>query len=170
MNERSSRSHGEVASTLLFQVPERKWSHGMKLNHLSSHTIALFGNYTFIQFAKRAKTGKTTLSSSMAMYLVIAWHTWCQEGYQWKEDELLFICYMQIFKSIDIRTMGLGIWITSFVYMKSLFAKTDKSIFVKLRYLRSKLLKYKENNKKISDTFDHNFKNNPWYIMSEVSC
>ena len=43
--------------------------------------------------------------------------------------------------------------------MKSLFAKTDKSIFVKLRYLRLKLLKYKENNKKIS--FDHNFKNNP---------
>ena len=55
------------------------------------------------------------------------------------------------------------------VYMKSLFAKTDKSIFVKLRYLRLKLLKYKENNKKISDTFDHNFKNNPWYVMSEVS-
>ena len=45
--------------------------------------------------------------------------------------------------------------------MKSLFAKTDKSIFVKLRYLRLKLLKYKENNKKFSDTFDHNFKNNP---------
>ena len=53
--------------------------------------------------------------------------------------------------------------------MKSLFAKTDKSIFVKLRYLRLKLLKYKENNKKISDTFDHNFKNNPCYVMSEVS-
>ena len=53
--------------------------------------------------------------------------------------------------------------------MKSLFAKTDKSIFVKLRYLRLKLLKYKENNKKISDTFDHNFKNNPWYVMSKVS-
>ena len=55
--------------------------------------------------------------------------------------------------------------------MKSLFAKTDKSTFVKLRYLRLKLLKYKENNKKISDTFDHNFKNNLWYmyVMSEVS-
>ena len=46
-------------------------------------------------------------------------------------------------------------------HLKSLFAKTDKSIFVKLRYLRLKLLKYKENNKKIYDTFDHNFKNNP---------
>ena len=53
--------------------------------------------------------------------------------------------------------------------LKSLFAKTDKSIFVKLRYLRLKLLKYKENNKTNSDTFDHNFKNNPWYVMSEVS-
>ena len=52
---------------------------------------------------------------------------------------------------------------------KSLFAKTDKSIFVKLRYLRLKLLKYKENNNKISDTFDHNFENNHWHVMSEVS-
>ena len=40
---------------------------------------------------------------------------------------------------------------------------------VNLRYLRFKLLKYKENNKKISDTFDHNFKNNPLYIMRKVS-
>ena len=53
--------------------------------------------------------------------------------------------------------------------MKSLFAKTDKSIFVKLRYLRFKLLKYNGNNKNISDTFDHNFKSNPWYVMSEAS-
>ena len=29
--------------------------------------------------------------------------------------------------------------------------------------------RYKENNKKISDTFDHNFKNNHWHVMSEVS-
>ena len=48
--------------------------------------------------------------------------------------------------------------------MKSLFAKTDKSIYVKLKYLRLKLLKYIENNKKFSDTFDHNFKNNSWYM------
>ena len=38
-----------------------------------------------------------------------------------------------------------------------------------LRYLRFKLLKYKENNKKICNTFDHNFKNIPLYIMSNVS-
>ena len=51
--------------------------------------------------------------------------------------------------------------------MKSFIAKRVISILVNLRYLRFKLLKYKENNKKI--TFDHNFKNVPLYIMSNVS-
>ena len=31
------------------------------------------------------------------------------------------------------------------------------------------MLKYKENNKKICNTFDHNFKNIPLYIMTNVS-
>ena len=53
--------------------------------------------------------------------------------------------------------------------MKSFIAKRDISILVNLRYLRFKLLKYKENNKKICNTFDHNFKNIPLYIMSNVS-
>ena len=48
--------------------------------------------------------------------------------------------------------------------MKSLIAKRVISILVNLRYLRLKLLKYKENNKKIHDTFYHNFKNIPVYI------
>ena len=48
-------------------------------------------------------------------------------------------------------------------------AKRVISILVNLRYLRFKLLKYKENNKKICNTFDHNFKNIPLYIMSNVS-
>ena len=43
------------------------------------------------------------------------------------------------------------------------------SILVNLRYLRFKLLKYKENNKKICNTFDHSFKNIPLYIMRKVS-
>ena len=43
------------------------------------------------------------------------------------------------------------------------------SILVNLRYLRFKLLKYKENNKKICKTFYHNFKNIPLYIMRKVS-
>ena len=53
--------------------------------------------------------------------------------------------------------------------MKSFIAKRVISILVNLRYLRFKLLKYKENNKKICYTFDHNFKNIPLYIMSNVS-
>ena len=39
--------------------------------------------------------------------------------------------------------------------MKSYIAKRVKSILVKLRYLRFKLLKNKENNKKICNIFDH---------------
>ena len=42
--------------------------------------------------------------------------------------------------------------------MKSFIAKRVISILVNLRYLRFKLLKYKENNKKICNNFDHNFK------------
>ena len=55
------------------------------------------------------------------------------------------------------------------LYMKSFIAKRLNSILVNLRYLRFKLLKYKENNKKICNTFDHNFKNIPIYIMRKVS-
>ena len=46
--------------------------------------------------------------------------------------------------------------------MKSFIAKRVISILVNLRYLRFKLLKYKENNKKICNAFDHNFKNIPF--------
>ena len=53
--------------------------------------------------------------------------------------------------------------------MKSFIAKRVISIWVNLRYLRFKLLKYKENNKKICNTFDYNFKIIPLYIMSNVS-
>ena len=52
--------------------------------------------------------------------------------------------------------------------MKSFVAKRVNSILVNLRYLRFKLLKYKEN-KKICNTFDHNYKNIPLYIMRKVS-
>ena len=38
-----------------------------------------------------------------------------------------------------------------------------------LRYLRLKMQKNKENNKKICHTFHHNFINIPCYVMSEVS-
>ena len=52
------------------------------------------------------------------------------------------------------------------VYMKSFIAK-HVSILVNLRYLRFTLLKYKENNKNICNTFDHNFKNIPLYINEQ---
>ena len=53
--------------------------------------------------------------------------------------------------------------------MKSFIAKRAISILVNLRHLRLKLPKYKENNKKIHNTFDHNLKNIPLHIMSNVS-
>ena len=40
--------------------------------------------------------------------------------------------------------------------------------FTNLRYLQFKLLKNKENNKKMCDIFHHNFKNIPCYVTSEV--
>ena len=54
--------------------------------------------------------------------------------------------------------------------MKRFIAKRVNSILVNLRYLRFKLLKYKDNNKKICTTFDHNFKNIKIYtcIMRKV--
>ena len=48
-------------------------------------------------------------------------------------------------------------------------AKRVISMLVNLRYLRFKLLKYKENNNEICNTFDHNFKNIPLYITRKVS-
>ena len=53
--------------------------------------------------------------------------------------------------------------------MKSLFAKTDKYIFVKLLYLQLKIKKDKENNKIFYKTFDHNLKKIPLYVMSHIS-
>ena len=53
--------------------------------------------------------------------------------------------------------------------MNSFIAKQVISILINLRYLRFKLLKYKENNKKICNTFDHNFRNILLYMMRKVS-
>ena len=42
-----------------------------------------------------------------------AWHTWCKKGTNGKKMSCsLLICHMQIFNSIDFRTMGLWKWIT----------------------------------------------------------
>ena len=50
--------------------------------------------------------------------------------------------------------------------VQSFIAKRVISSLVNLVNLRFKLLKYKENNKKMCDTFDRNFKNIPLYLMS----
>ena len=53
--------------------------------------------------------------------------------------------------------------------IKSLNSKTDISFFISLRYLRLKMLKNKENNKKYVILYiHHNFKNIPCYVISEV--
>ena len=54
------------------------------------------------------------------------------------------------------------------MYLKGFVAKCVISISVDLNYLCLKLLKCKENNKKMRDTVAHNFKNIPVY-MSQVS-
>ena len=59
---------------------------------------------------------------------------------------------------------------TCMYIMKNLIAERVKSILVNLRYLKFKLLKYKENNQKNWKTFDHNFKNISLYIMKKVFC
>ena len=60
-------------------------------------------------------------------------------------------------------------WDHTGVSNESFIAKRVMSILVNLRYLRFKLLKFKENNKKSCNIFYHNFKNIPLYIMRKVS-
>ena len=73
-------------------LPERKWSPGMRWDNFSSHAITLFGNDAFIQLSKLAKSGswhchlQWQCTRSCVTYLM-------QEMYQWKEDELL-LTYM----------------------------------------------------------------------------
>ena len=99
----SSGSQWEVASTLSFKCPERKWSPGMRSGNLCSHTIALLGNVFFIRFTKLAKSGK----SSMAMYSVMHGHSWCKNGTNGKRMSCsILVCHMRIFKLINFRTMG----------------------------------------------------------------
>ena len=67
---------------------QKKWSTGMRCDNLCSDTTALFGNDAFIQFAKLAKSGN--------WHCHLQWQctwscvTYMMQGYQWKEDELLF--------------------------------------------------------------------------------
>ena len=109
--EWSSRSQGEVASTLLLKFLERKWSPAMRCDNFCSHTSALFGNDAFIKFVKQ-KVGHDNVILN-GNELGHAWQTWCKNDTNGKRMTCsLLICHMQIFKLIDIRTMGLWKWIT----------------------------------------------------------
>ena len=87
--------------------------------------------------------------------------------------ETYFVAFLKLFDIHNIYNLILKS--TTFIYkcqryVKSFIAKRVNSILVNLRYLRFKLLKYKENNKKICNTFDHNFTNIALYIkMRKVS-
>ena len=50
------------------------------------------------------------------------WHTWCKKGTSGKKRSWsLHTCHMQIFKSIDFRTMGLWKWMTFFIRTVALY-------------------------------------------------
>ena len=59
-------------------------------------------------------------------------------------------------------------WASGCIIWRVLSQNGLSSICVNLRYLRLKLLKNKENNKQIRDTFDHNFKKK--YIYLHIMC
>ena len=116
--EWSSRLRGEVGSTLLFKFPDR--------NKISSHTW----DVTFCAASPLHCLAMTRLSNSQNLQkvendIVIfngnvlghAWHTWYKKGtYKKRMSCSLLICHMQIFKSIDFRTMGLWNSLTFFWY------------------------------------------------------
>ena len=62
-----------------------------------------------------------------------------------------------------------GLWIIVIKIWRVRIQKQIYQFFINLRYLLIKLLKNKENNKKICHIFHHNLKNIPCYVMSEVS-
>ena len=89
-------------------------------------------------------------------------------NWEWWNTEFMFLQSMYT-HTIHSLCQIISSYKLSIIHLKSFIAKRVISILVNLRYLRFKLLKYKENNKKICNTFDHNFNNIPLYIMSNVS-
>ena len=106
--ERSSSAQGEVASTVLLQFSRKEmitW-HEMRQFQQPHHYIVW--QWRFYPIVQTCKKWVMTLSSSMAMYSVIAWHTWCKKCTNGKRMSCsLLICHTQIFKSIVFRTMSL---------------------------------------------------------------
>ena len=116
MPERSERAQGEVASTLLFKIFQKRNDHHIHLawdetisaaTPLHCLSMGLLSNCQNLQ-----KVGHDIVIFN-GNVLGHAWHTWCKKGTNRKRMSCSSpICHMQIFKSFDFRTMGLWIWIT----------------------------------------------------------
>ena len=116
--KRSSRAQGQAVSTLLFKFSRKEmitWHemrqfqqpHGPTPLHCLA--MALLSNCQNLQ-----KVGHDIVIFN-GNVLGHVWHTWCKKCTNGKRMSCsLLICHMQIFKSIDFRTMGLWIWITFF--------------------------------------------------------
>ena len=105
-------------------IPSFTWHEMRQFQQPHHYTVCQWGFYPIV---KTCKKWVMTLSSSMAMYLGHAWHTWCKKGTNRKRMSCSSpICHMQIFKSFDFRTMGLWIWIT-FILIRTVYTPFKKS-------------------------------------------
>ena len=103
----SSRSQGKVASTLLFKFSEKKLSTGIRCDistAIQLHCLAM----TLLSNLQNLQKVETDIVLFNGSVLGHAWHTWCKKDTNGKRMSCtLLICLMQIFKSIDFRTIGL---------------------------------------------------------------
>ena len=77
---------------------------------MTAFTAVCYPNYQNLQ-----KVGYDIVifSGNVLGHAAHAWHTWCKKGTNGKRMSCsLLIGYMQMFKSLDFRTMGLWKWIT----------------------------------------------------------
>ena len=119
MTEWSSRSRGEVASTLLLKLSERKMITWHEMwQSLQPHHCIVWQWHVFPN-RKTFKKWKNDIVIFNGNVLGHAWHTWCKKGTNGKRMSCSLkyvpcMCHMCIFKISDFRTMGLWKWITFF--------------------------------------------------------
>ena len=131
----------------------------------SSFTIHLTDWFNTITFTQMYSTWCMSVGVGMDLYRhsemtyggggVVAPAKWSKKKKKKKKKVQTFLC---VLCSLYICRSAWRVWIQKQI-----------SIFINLRYLWLKMLKNKENNKKICHIFHHNFKNIPCYVMSEVS-
>ena len=118
----SSRSQGEVAIIFLCKFPNRKWSPWLEMWQSLQPQHCIFWQWRFYPIRKTCKKWKWhcplqwQCTQSCVTYIM-------QQGYQWKEDELLFSLYLYMYATYkysnqihDFTTMGLWKWISCFWY------------------------------------------------------